>query len=121
MASGRVEISGLGDQNTRDAAIARIRRAFPSLSPGRRQDLVDVTAALLTNSPAHRRPDRLLVELERGRVRGEIAYRGAAILPGRAKARLRGWVASLESITALTRIWGVNDSGSGIWFDLGRN
>ena len=122
MASPRLEISALGDHRARADAVSRVARTFSSLSPGRRQDLIDVTGALLGSgaSSSRRQPTRLMVEMDRGRLRGEVDYRKVRVLPSTKSAWLSGWVRSLAPVTALARNWGVDASRSGVWFDLGR-
>ena len=122
MTASRLEISELDDPQARTDAIRRVSRAFPSLTPGRRQDLVDVAGALLeAGEPSSRRhPTRLVVELDRGRLHGEVDYRKVRLLPRSRSAWLSGWVKGLAPVTALARHWGVVTSRTGVWFDLGR-
>jgi hypothetical protein len=116
----RLELNLANGEYAPKGAIDAIEDSFPSLGEGKLRDLVGVTGALLEEKGRTLPVTRLNVEVVRGRVRGDVDY--AAPSWGRARrrgAQLAMVVAGLRERCSTVRSCGVNDSRTGVWFDLG--
>jgi hypothetical protein len=105
---------------SRRRAVAALEESFRSLGPGKLQDLVGVTLALLVEEGRPRGTAKhLCVEVVRGRVRGDIDYQASPWRHPRRSAQLTKVVAALRERASVVRNCGMNESRTGVWFDLG--
>jgi hypothetical protein len=122
VASSRIDLELLESEDRCGRASAVIRDSFRSLRAGKRHDLLGVTAALLEgdDGSAAGIPTHLRVEVVQGRVRGDVDYQRPGRFRSRRASRLEQVVARLREREAVVRNCGVTESGTGVWFDLGR-